>query len=83
MTADQYESLGEFGLRWEGAPAVTRLAGSVTSLRCGTAQPDLVLLHGGRLNAHTWDVFALAAERPLLGTAGRHRPGGHLSGVRP
>lgn len=81
MTADYYKSLNEFallpadaaefGLRWDGTPAVTRVTvisddGPVTSLRWGTARPDLVLLHGAGLNAHTWDVFALAARRPLL-----------------
>jgi pimeloyl-ACP methyl ester carboxylesterase len=66
----------EFGLPWQAAPAVTRVTvatddGPVSSLRWGAAppgigQPDLVLLHGAALNAHTWDVFALAARSPLL-----------------
>jgi pimeloyl-ACP methyl ester carboxylesterase len=29
-------------------------------------EPDLVLLHGGRQNAHTWDTVALALDRPLV-----------------
>lgn len=81
MTADHYESLHEFallpadaadfGLPWKGTPAVTRVTvvsgdGPVTALRWGTAQAEEVLLHGAGLNAHTWDVFALAARRPLL-----------------
>jgi pimeloyl-ACP methyl ester carboxylesterase len=81
MTADHYESLdefallpadaAEFGLPWQGTPSVTRVTtatsdGAVSLLRWGTVPPDLVLLHGGALNAHTWDVFALAARRPLL-----------------
>ena len=28
--------------------------------------PELVLLHGGAQNAHTWDTVALALGRPLL-----------------
>jgi pimeloyl-ACP methyl ester carboxylesterase len=81
MTADDYGSLDEFatlpadaaesGLPWAGVPAVTRVTavsagGPVSLLRWGTGPPDLVLLHGAALNAHTWDVFALAAHRPLL-----------------
>ena len=34
---------------------------------CGvTTPPELVLLHGGAQNAHTWDTFALALDRPLI-----------------
>ncbi len=29
-------------------------------------KPDLVLVHGGAQNAHTWDTVALALDRPLL-----------------
>jgi pimeloyl-ACP methyl ester carboxylesterase len=28
--------------------------------------PDLVLLHGGSQNAHTWDTVAMALDRPLV-----------------
>jgi len=86
MTTDHFDSLdefallpadaAEFGLPWQGAPAVTRVTvaaddGPVSLLRWGApsaadGQPDLVLLHGAALNAHTWDVFALASRRPLL-----------------
>jgi pimeloyl-ACP methyl ester carboxylesterase len=80
-TADDYESLdefallpadaAEFGLPWHGTPAVRRvtvLGGGlpVSSLRWGSRPPDVVLLHGAALNAHTWDVFALATRHPLL-----------------
>jgi pimeloyl-ACP methyl ester carboxylesterase len=29
-------------------------------------EPELVLLHGGSQNAHTWDTVALALDRPLV-----------------
>src|SRR2546423_3217937 len=32
----------------------------------GDATPELVLLHGGGQNAHTWDGVALALGRPLV-----------------
>src|SRR5690606_7271717 len=32
----------------------------------GDAAPELVLLHGGAQNAHTWDTVALGLGRPLL-----------------
>ena len=34
--------------------------------RVGEAPPELVLLHGGAQNAHTWDTVALALRRPLV-----------------
>ncbi len=38
----------------------------LSALRWGTAEPELVFLHGGAQNAHTWDTVALALNRPLL-----------------
>ena len=32
----------------------------------GTGAPEIVLLHGGAQNAHTWDTVALALDRPLV-----------------
>ena len=32
----------------------------------GSGRPELVLLHGGAQNAHTWDTVALALGRPLV-----------------
>jgi len=32
----------------------------------GEAPPELVLLHGGAQNAHTWDTVAMALGRPLV-----------------
>jgi pimeloyl-ACP methyl ester carboxylesterase len=65
------DDAAEFGLPWDGPPPVARATvttadGDVSLLRWGTEEPEIVLLHGVALNAHTWDTFALAARRPLL-----------------
>ncbi len=66
------ENASEAGLQWKGQPIVARTAfeiGSdrkVSALVWGDRPPELVLLHGGGQNAHTWDTVALALERPLL-----------------
>jgi len=39
---------------------------SVSALRFGTDAPQVTLLHGAGLNAHTWDTTALALGLPLL-----------------
>jgi pimeloyl-ACP methyl ester carboxylesterase len=39
---------------------------SVSALVWGTGEPELVLVHGGAQNAHTWDTVALALGRPLV-----------------
>ena len=91
--ADDYDEFGmlgdnaaEAGLALSSIPPVSRtsftLAGgrTVSALAWGDAQPELVLLHGGGQNAHTWDTLALALGRPLLavdlpghGHSGRRR----------
>jgi pimeloyl-ACP methyl ester carboxylesterase len=38
----------------------------VSALVWGEGSPELVLLHGGGQNAHTWDTVALALGRPLV-----------------
>lgn len=66
------ENAAEAGLAWSGPPAISRCSvdvapgAPVSALRWGTADPELVLLHGGAQNAHTWDTVALALDRPLL-----------------
>lgn len=52
-------------------PAVARLRtdtpdGAVSVLRFGTATPELTLLHGAGLNAHTFDRTILALGHPAL-----------------
>jgi pimeloyl-ACP methyl ester carboxylesterase len=62
----------EAGLPYPGPPAVERVSVEVapgrrlSALRWGREPPELVLLHGGAQNAHTWDTVALALGRPLV-----------------
>ena len=46
--------------------AVTPDGRRLSALVWGEGPPDLVLLHGGAQNAHTWDTVALALDRPLV-----------------
>jgi pimeloyl-ACP methyl ester carboxylesterase len=63
------ENVAEAGLPWSGPPAVRRVSVDVdggrrlSALQWGTSSPELVLLHGGGQNAHTWDTVALALGR--------------------
>jgi len=65
------ENAEEFGLRYT-PPAVKRVftdlgdGRQLSSLVWGERPPELVLLHGGAQNAHTWDTVALALDRPLV-----------------
>jgi len=38
----------------------------VSGIRYGTGSPQITLLHGAGLNAHTWDTTALALQRSVL-----------------
>ena len=38
----------------------------LSALRWGTARPEVVFLHGGGQNAHTWDNVAFRLARPAL-----------------
>jgi pimeloyl-ACP methyl ester carboxylesterase len=66
-----HENADEFGIPWTGPPDVDRVevdapGGRVSALVWGPGTPDLVLVHGGAQNAHTWDTVALALGRPLV-----------------
>ena len=67
-----HENAAEAGLPHRGSPEVRRLAVEVaprrriSALVWGRGEPELVLLHGGAQNAHTWDTVALALARPLV-----------------
>ena len=66
------ENAAEYGIEWSGPPTVRREWVALPSglrlsaLVWGTAAPELVLIHGGAQNAHTWDTVALALGRPLV-----------------
>lgn len=82
-----HENAAEAGLDWTGPPDVERVAVEVgggralSALRWGTTTPEIVFLHGGGQNAHTWDTVALALDRPLLAV---DLPGhGHSDGPSP
>jgi pimeloyl-ACP methyl ester carboxylesterase len=67
-----HENAAEVGLPYDGPPTVERVSVEVatgqrlSALRWGNDPPELVLLHGGAQNAHTWDTVALAMARPLV-----------------
>src|SRR5436190_22740339 len=66
------DNAAESGLPFERSPMVRRESlnvgegRSLSALVWGEQEPELVLLHGGAQNAHTWDTVALALARPVL-----------------
>ncbi len=66
------DNADEFGIAWNGPPVVRREFVDVgdgrklSALVWGDGPPELVLVHGGAQNAHTWDTVALALGRPLI-----------------
>lgn len=66
------ENTEEFGLPWDGPPNVRRAfvdvepGRRISALVWGEGPPELVFVHGGAQNAHTWDTVALALRRPLV-----------------
>ncbi len=66
------DNAAEFGIEWDGPPVVRRASVDMSDGRThsalvwGDASPELVLIHGGAQNAHTWDTVALALDRPML-----------------
>jgi len=67
-----HENAEEFDLPYSGPPVVRREqvamepGRSLSALVWGEAPPEVVLIHGGAQNAHTWDTVALALGRPLV-----------------
>src|SRR2546421_1322927 len=67
-----HENAEEFGLPFNGPPTVRRdevevaPGQRISALVWGTEEPEIVSLHGGAQNAHTWDRVALALDRPLV-----------------
>src|SRR5437868_7417403 len=81
-----HENAEEFGLPYDGPPTVRREfvemepGRRLSALVWGDAPPELVFLHGGAQNAHTWDTVAMALGRPLVAI---DLPGhGHSDGGR-
>src|SRR3974390_2902005 len=79
LDGDDYDEFGllpenaaEWDLPLDRVPLVTRQAfvlpsgETVSYLRWGEAEPELVFLHGAAQNAHTWDTVLLALGRPAL-----------------
>ncbi|MGX7678459.1 alpha/beta fold hydrolase [Jatrophihabitans sp. DSM 45814] len=74
--ADEFASLAqvaeEMGLSDQALPVVERRSIAVggdqalSVLVWGSASPELVFLHGGGQNAHTWDLVALGLGRPAI-----------------
>ena len=76
ISDDELLGLDEFALLPENAeqigatgplPAVTRVdSGPISALKWGEADPQVVFLHGGGQNAHTWDTVILGLGVPAL-----------------
>jgi pimeloyl-ACP methyl ester carboxylesterase len=67
------ENAHEAGLAYDRPPVVRREFVAVdpagrrlSALIWGTAEPQLVFLHGGGQNAHTWDTVLLALGQPAV-----------------
>lgn len=66
------DNASEFGITYDGPPDVRRESATMpdgrklSALVWGQAPPELVLIHGGAQNAHTWDTVCLALGRPLI-----------------
>ncbi len=68
--ASLVEAAEEVGLGADTIPPVARHVlelpdgQQLSLLRWGIGEPELVLLHGGGQNAHTWDLVMLLLGRP-------------------
>jgi pimeloyl-ACP methyl ester carboxylesterase len=67
-----HENAEEHGLPFDRPPTVRRVFAQVapgrrlSALAWQDRDPELVFLHGGSQNAHTWDTVAMALDRPLV-----------------
>jgi pimeloyl-ACP methyl ester carboxylesterase len=76
ISDDELAGLDEFALLAENAeqigatgplPGVERIdSGAISALKWGSADPQVVFLHGGGQNAHTWDTVILGLGLPAL-----------------
>jgi pimeloyl-ACP methyl ester carboxylesterase len=66
------ENCREYDLPWDGTAEVRRVSfdlpddRTLSGLRWGSGSPQVVFLHGGAQNAHTWDTVALALRPRAL-----------------
>ena len=67
-----HENAAEFSLAFNEVPSVQRVSYELddrrvlSGLKWGTGEPNIVLLHGGAQNAHTWDTVCLALGDEIL-----------------
>jgi pimeloyl-ACP methyl ester carboxylesterase len=67
-----HENAAEYGLPFDAPPVVERQAieveagRAVSALVWGSGEPQLVFVHGGAQNAHTWDTVLLALGVPAV-----------------
>lgn len=67
-----HENAAEYGIAYDGPPTVRRESvdlgdgRSLSALVWGDGPAELVFLHGGAQNAHTWDTVALVLGCPLV-----------------
>jgi pimeloyl-ACP methyl ester carboxylesterase len=76
ISDDDLLGLDEFALLPENAeqigatgplPSVERIeSGTISALKWGASEPQVVFLHGGGQNAHTWDTVILGLGVPAL-----------------
>ena len=67
-----HENIAEYSLTASAQPEVQRIAHqlgdgrTVSALKWGSAEPQMVFVHGGSQNAHTWDTVLLDLGVPAL-----------------
>jgi pimeloyl-ACP methyl ester carboxylesterase len=67
-----HENIAEYSLTASAQPQVRRIVHqladgrAVSALKWGTAEPQMVFVHGGSQNAHTWDTVLLDLGVPAL-----------------
>ncbi|MEO5900463.1 MAG: alpha/beta hydrolase, partial [Ilumatobacteraceae bacterium] len=82
-----HENASEYGIQLDGRPSVRRTEVEVASGRAvsalvwGTSSPQVVFVHGGAQNAHTWDTVILALG-PDVSAVAVDLPGHGHSGWR-
>ena len=67
-----HENIAEYSLTASAQPEVQRIAHqlgdgrTVSALKWGSAEPQMIFVHGGSQNAHTWDTVLLDLGVPAL-----------------